>query len=643
MPARKCYYETMEVERTATEDELKQAYRRLARIWHPDKNLHQQEVAEETFKQIRGAYEILSDPNERAWYDAHREDILAGGDGTNQQRDDGENLWQYFSAGCYNGYHDNEGGFFRVFSEAFASIDKDETDFEPGSVAGPTFGTSTSNYAEQVRPFYNYWVNFTSRRSFAWKDVYNTTQAPNRDVRRVMEKENKKERDKAKRGFNELVRRLAEFARKKDPRVMAWAKEQTALKAEKDVQDKITKERQAEGVRNLKAAARAAQQAQLDEIDLSGMDPTLLMSAKDLKRHGHLLNGSATPSSSGDDPNAQEDEEDNDAVVEEYYCPACRKVFKSDKQYKNHENSKKHKDAAAKLRKELLAQEKLEEQEAKASAKTEKNTKNDKKSNSTTAPLAGDVTVSDALEDEEDQYMKELNAIRKVEDDIVHTQDIDTEILSDSDEDDEVLLQNLDQYRIHETSHDSASQTVPVSTKSSPVDEEENDDDETGAGDDDDMLSFMASSKMGSKNRFAFDEDEEDADNSTEEAEEPIQASDAKKPFNFADFEEALSQSSGKSTPSQLAASSSTATPTEAAGKKKRRRAANERKAAPAPVVVEEPVNERGGKRGGKGKKGAKAAQEDFNSPSCRTCGATFASKTALHTHLKETKHAIAT
>lgn len=35
MTTRKCYYETMEVERTATEDELKQAYRRLARIWHP--------------------------------------------------------------------------------------------------------------------------------------------------------------------------------------------------------------------------------------------------------------------------------------------------------------------------------------------------------------------------------------------------------------------------------------------------------------------------------------------------------------------------------------------------------------------------------------------------------------------------------
>lgn len=33
-----------------------------------DKNLHQQEVAEETFKQIRSAYEVLSDPNERAWY-----------------------------------------------------------------------------------------------------------------------------------------------------------------------------------------------------------------------------------------------------------------------------------------------------------------------------------------------------------------------------------------------------------------------------------------------------------------------------------------------------------------------------------------------------------------------------------------------
>jgi hypothetical protein len=44
-----------------------------------DKNLDQPEVASERFKEIRHAYSILKDANERAWYDSHREQILRGG------------------------------------------------------------------------------------------------------------------------------------------------------------------------------------------------------------------------------------------------------------------------------------------------------------------------------------------------------------------------------------------------------------------------------------------------------------------------------------------------------------------------------------------------------------------------------------
>lgn len=70
----------------ASMEELTKAYRKLARIWHPgrlnnnnflrllmiflnnsDRNLHQLELAEERFKEIQAAYEILSDPAERTW------------------------------------------------------------------------------------------------------------------------------------------------------------------------------------------------------------------------------------------------------------------------------------------------------------------------------------------------------------------------------------------------------------------------------------------------------------------------------------------------------------------------------------------------------------------------------------------------
>jgi curved DNA-binding protein len=62
------YYGTLGVGRGAGEKEIKQAFRRLAREWHPDAN-PDDEHAEERFKEINEAYEVLSDPDKRAKYD----------------------------------------------------------------------------------------------------------------------------------------------------------------------------------------------------------------------------------------------------------------------------------------------------------------------------------------------------------------------------------------------------------------------------------------------------------------------------------------------------------------------------------------------------------------------------------------------
>jgi molecular chaperone DnaJ len=63
------YYEVLGVSRTATEEEIKKAYRKLALKWHPDRNPEARREAEERFKEISEAYQVLSDPERRAQYD----------------------------------------------------------------------------------------------------------------------------------------------------------------------------------------------------------------------------------------------------------------------------------------------------------------------------------------------------------------------------------------------------------------------------------------------------------------------------------------------------------------------------------------------------------------------------------------------
>ena len=64
------YYEVLGVNKGASEDEIKRAYKKMARKYHPDLNPDNKE-AEEKFKEVNEAYEVLSDANKKARYDQY--------------------------------------------------------------------------------------------------------------------------------------------------------------------------------------------------------------------------------------------------------------------------------------------------------------------------------------------------------------------------------------------------------------------------------------------------------------------------------------------------------------------------------------------------------------------------------------------
>lgn len=353
----KCHYEVLGVKRDAGDDDLKKAYRKLALKWHPDKNLDNAEEAAEQFKLIQAAYDVLSDPQERAWYDNHREALLKGGL-SGDYEDDSIDLLQYFTVTCYSGYGDDEKGFYTVYRNLFESIVKEEMEHskvedEEEEEEFPPFGDSQSDYDTVVHVFYGYWQSFCTRKNFAWKEEYDTRQASNRWEKRAMEKENKKTREKARKERNDLVRQLVAFVRKRDRRVQAHRKlveEQNAEKIKKVEelrrQQKLKQAKLAEEYKEQSWAAMSELEKELQQIE-----------AQYGKEFGDASESEEEELEKNSEEGGEAEQPDGDELtIDDYddlYCPACDKSFKSDKAMKNHEKSKKHREMVALLRQQL--------------------------------------------------------------------------------------------------------------------------------------------------------------------------------------------------------------------------------------------------------------------------------------------------
>ncbi|XP_070393726.1 dnaJ homolog subfamily B member 6-like [Dermacentor albipictus] len=127
------YYAVLLVSRSATTDDIKKAYRKLALKWHPDKNPEKKEEAERRFKEISEAYEVLSDDKKRKVYDRYGREGLNGSAGG--MRSGARHSHHHFN-GCMGGV----GGFFDDgFTAPFFSF----TFRDPEDVFREFFGTDS--------------------------------------------------------------------------------------------------------------------------------------------------------------------------------------------------------------------------------------------------------------------------------------------------------------------------------------------------------------------------------------------------------------------------------------------------------------------------------------------------------------------
>jgi len=120
----KSLYETLEVSQNASESEIKKAYRKLARKYHPD--ICKEAECEEKFKEINAAYEILSDKEKKAQYDQYGDAMFGGQNFHDFSQAQGGNvdldeiLRQMFSGGGGFGGFSSGGGSRRSYSSSGA-------------------------------------------------------------------------------------------------------------------------------------------------------------------------------------------------------------------------------------------------------------------------------------------------------------------------------------------------------------------------------------------------------------------------------------------------------------------------------------------------------------------------------------------
>ena len=384
-----CYYELLDVQPFADDNELKKAYRRKALQYHPDKNPENVEEATEIFASIRAAYEVLSDPQERAWYDSHKEQIL--NDEPIGLNEDGEfeyevdatvtgvttdELLMFFNSSLYTRVDDTPAGLFQIAGRVFAKLAKDEVlngrrlgltkynmykddqfeqdinsagylkaceqqfkDYElaPESMLFPPFGHSSTDY-EYLKSFYKKWSGFNTLKSFSWKDEYVYSSNYDRRTKREINKRNEKARQSARNEYNKTVKRFVVFIKKLDKRMKDGLKKSEELKRSKARQKQ----------KELKDAFNTDKKTKLEgEFEPQNWQAIDEQNIKEMEK----LYEDSQDRDALQDAVIENFNEEEEVIV--YDCFICNKRFKSEKQLENHCNTKLHKKRIAEIQKEM--------------------------------------------------------------------------------------------------------------------------------------------------------------------------------------------------------------------------------------------------------------------------------------------------
>lgn len=307
------------------------------------------------FRRIQAAYDVLSDPQERAWFDKHRDRILQGGFGSGDNyKEERLDVFQYHTTACFSGFADDDEGFYAIYRDVFEKLaDEERRAAADNDAAGsdvatddesmyPSFGSSESDYETVVGVFYGFWDAFSTRKSYAWTEQYDARDAPNRPTKRAMEAENKKLRDAARKERNQEVRELVRFVRNRDKRVAAHRR---ALEERRVANERKARARQ--------AAQRAAHVAEAAECRPAAWTDMAQFEAELCRLEADGDSGAEEATTAPGDAAADASETDEEDGI---YCLVCEKVFRSERQLENHTRSKKHKERLAALQRTMLAE-----------------------------------------------------------------------------------------------------------------------------------------------------------------------------------------------------------------------------------------------------------------------------------------------